>query len=92
MPINNRIAKFTDEMTVWRRHIHQHPETAFEEHQTSDYVALRLQEFGIDVHRGLAGTGVVGTLKGNKGDGPAIGLRADMDAVSYTQQTLPTKA
>ena len=51
MPINNRIAEFTDEMTVWRHHIHQHPETAFEEHKTSDYVALRLHEFGIDVHR-----------------------------------------
>ncbi|MAM69310.1 MAG: peptidase M20 [Rhodospirillaceae bacterium] len=85
MPINNRIAEFTDEMTVWRRHIHQHPETAFEEHQTSDYVALRLHEFGIDVHRGLAGTGVVGTLKGNKGDGPAIGLRADMDALDIEE-------
>ena len=85
MPINNRIAEFTDEMTAWRRHIHQHPETAFEEHKTSDYVALRLHEFGIDVHRGLAGTGVVGTLKGDKGDGPAIGLRADMDALDIEE-------
>lgn len=85
MPINNRIAEFTDEMTVWRHHIHQHPETAFEEHKTSDYVALRLHEFGIDVHRGLAGTGVVGTLKGDKGDGPAIGLRADMDALDIEE-------
>ena len=85
MPINNRIAEFTDEMTAWRHHIHQNPETAFEEHQTSDYVALRLHEFGIDVHRGLAGTGVVGTLKGDKGDGPAIGLRADMDALDIEE-------
>ena len=44
MPINNRIAEFTGEMTEWRRHIHQHPETAFEEYKTSDYVALRLHE------------------------------------------------
>jgi amidohydrolase len=85
MPINNRIAEFTPEMTEWRRHIHQHPETAFEEHKTSDYVALRLHEFGIDVHRGLAGTGVVGTLKGDRGDGPAIGLRADMDALDIEE-------
>lgn len=85
MPINNRIAEFTKEMTAWRHHIHQHPETAFEEHQTSDYVALLLHEFGIDVHRGLAGTGVVGTLKGDKGDGPAIGLRADMDALDIEE-------
>ena len=87
MPIINRIAEFQDDMTAWRRHIHQHPETAFEEHQTSDYVALRLHEFGIDVHRGLAGTGVVGSLKGNKGDGPAIGLRADMDALPMQEET-----
>jgi amidohydrolase len=85
MPINNRIAEFTPEMTEWRRHIHQHPETAFEEHKTSEYVALRLHEFGIDVHRGLAGTGVVGTLKGDRGDGPAIGLRADMDALDIEE-------
>ena len=85
MPINNRIAEFTGEMTEWRHHIHQHPETAFEEHKTSDYVALRLHEFGIAVHRGLAGTGVVGTLKGDRGDGPAIGLRADMDALDIEE-------
>ena len=86
MPVNNRIAEFTDEMTAWRQHIHQHPETAFEEHGTSDYVALRLHEFGIDVHRGLATTGVVGTLRGNRGDGPAIGLRADMDALDILEK------
>jgi amidohydrolase len=86
MPIINRIAEYQDEMTAWRRHIHKHPETAFEEHQTSDYVALRLHEFGIDVHRGLAGTGVVGTLRGDKGNGPAIGLRADMDALDIEEK------
>jgi hippurate hydrolase len=86
MPIINRIAEYQDEMTAWRRHIHKHPETAFEEHQTSDYVALRLHEFGIDVHRGLAGTGVVGTLKGEKGNGPSIGLRADMDALDIEEK------
>ena len=85
MPIINRIAEFQDEMTVWRHHIHQHPETAFEEYQTSDYVALRLHEFGLDVHRGLAGTGVIGTLQGDKGGGPAIGLRADMDALDIQE-------
>jgi len=86
MAINNRIAEFTTEMTEWRQHIHQHPETAFEEHNTSDYVAMRLHEFGIEVHRGLAGTGVVGTLKGSRGDGPAIGLRADMDALDIEEK------
>ncbi len=86
MPVINRIAEFHKEMIAWRRHIHAHPETAFEEHQTSDYVALRLHEFGVDVHRGLAGTGVVGTLKGNRADGPAIGLRADMDALDIEEK------
>lgn len=86
MPVVNRIAEFHEEMTAWRRHIHANPETAFEEHDTADYVALRLHEFGIDVHRGLAGTGVVGTLKGEKGDGPAIVLRADMDALDIEEK------
>ena len=81
MPVINRIADFHDEMTGWRQELHAHPETAFEEHQPADFVAARLTAFGIEIHRGLAGTGVVGTLHGAKGDGPAIGLRADMDAL-----------
>ncbi|HEX2117194.1 MAG TPA: M20 aminoacylase family protein [Alphaproteobacteria bacterium] len=80
MPIINRIAAFHDEMTAWRRDLHAHPETAFEEHRTSDQVARKLEEFGIEVHRGLAGTGVVGTLRAGTGR-RAIGLRADMDAL-----------
>ncbi len=85
MPIINRIAEFQDEMTEWRRHIHAHPETAFEEHQTAAFVAGKLESFGIDIHQGLARTGVVGTLKGAHGDGPAIGLRADMDALDIEE-------
>jgi hippurate hydrolase len=81
MPIVNRIAEFQAEMTAWRHKIHATPETAFEERATSDFVAAKLAEFGIEVHRGLAGTGVVGTLQGARGPGPAIGLRADMDAL-----------
>ena len=80
MPIINRIAAFHGDMTAWRRHIHAHPETAFEERGTAAFVAGRLAEFGIEVHRGLAGTGVVGTLKVGSGPG-RIGLRADMDAL-----------
>ncbi len=79
MPIINRIAAFHDEMTAWRRDLHAHPETAFQEHRTSDYVAKKLTEFGIEIDRGLAGTGVVGTLR--RGNGPVIGVRADMDAL-----------
>jgi amidohydrolase/hippurate hydrolase len=70
-------------MTAWRRDLHAHPETAYQEHRTSDVVANALQAMGIEIHRGLAGTGVVGTLK--NGDGPSIGLRADMDALDMTE-------
>jgi amidohydrolase len=80
MHIINRIAAFHDEMTAWRRDLHAHPEIAFEEHRTAAFVAERLRDWGIDVHQGLAKTGVVGTLKRGNG-GHAIGLRADMDAL-----------
>ncbi len=80
MPIINRIAGYHDDMTAWRRDIHAHPETAFEEHRTADVVAAKLAEFGIPVTRGIAGTGVVGTIKAGSGT-RAIGLRADMDAL-----------
>ena len=60
MAIINRIADWQADMTRWRRDIHAHPETAFEETRTSEVVAGLLDTFGIEVHRGLAGTGVVG--------------------------------
>src|SRR3954464_8769583 len=80
MPIINRIAGYHDDMTAWRRDIHAHPETAFEEHRTANVVAQKLGEFGLEVTRGIAGTGVVGTLRAGTGK-RAIGLRADMDAL-----------
>jgi len=81
MPVINRIADFHRDLTAWRHDIHAHPETAFEEHRTAEFVAKRLAEFGIEVDRGLAGTGVVGTLRGNAPGDRAIALRADMDAL-----------
>ena len=66
-------------MVAWRRDLHAHPELAFQELRTSDLVASELARMGIDVHRGLGKTGVVGTL--SNGDGLTIGLRADMDAL-----------
>ena len=81
MPIINRIADFHAEMTEWRRELHKHPELSYEEHWTSDFVAKRLESFGVEVHRGLAGTGVVGKLVGQSDGGRAVGLRADMDAL-----------
>jgi len=81
MPIVNRIADFHAELAAWRQEIHAYPETAFEEIRTADFVAKRLEDFGVAVHRGLAGTGVVGTLKGAAPGSRAIALRADMDAL-----------
>jgi hippurate hydrolase len=93
MAVINRIAEFQADMTAWRREIHAHPETAFEEHRTSAFVAKKLAEFGIEVHTGLAGTGVVGTLKGQGGGGRAIGLRADLDALHiHEQNDIPHKS
>ena len=91
MPVINRIAAFHDEMTAWRRDLHQHPELALQEHRTSRVVQDLLRGFGVDeVHAGLAGTGVVGVIRGSvPGDGPgdAIGLRADMDALPIGEET-----
>jgi amidohydrolase len=70
----------TPDMIAWRRDLHAHPELAFQERWTSDFVAATLESFGLDVHRGLAGTGVVATLRAGTGH-RAIGLRADMDAL-----------
>jgi len=75
-----------DELTSWRRHLHQNPEVAYDEKDTSDFVAAKLESFGIEVHRGLGGTGVVGVIRG-KGDGGSIGLRADMDALPMSEET-----
>lgn len=72
--------RIVDDVVKWRRHLHAHPETAFEEKVTADFVARKLEEFGIEVHRGIGETGVIGTLK--RGTSPvAVGLRADMDAL-----------
>jgi metal-dependent amidase/aminoacylase/carboxypeptidase family protein len=66
-------------MTAWRQDLHAHPELGFEEHRTSEFVAGKLAEFGCEVHRNIGKTGMVGVLR--TGDGPSIGLRADMDAL-----------
>ena len=73
-----------------RRDIHRHPELAFEEHRTSDLVAAKLESWGYAVHRGLGGTGVVGTLKrGNSNNNSlrSLGIRADMDALPIQEVT-----
>ena len=78
------------EMASWRQHLHQFPEAAYEEEMTSDFVAEKLKSFGVEVHRGLGKTGVVGVIQGQdsgNGGSPSIGLRADMDALPMEEQT-----
>ncbi len=81
MSVIPEIEQLAGEMTEWRRDLHAHPEIAFEEVRTSGIVAEKLASWGIEVHRGLAKTGVVGVLHGTAGEGPMVGLRADMDAL-----------
>ena len=81
MPVINRIAEFHSDMTEWRRDLHRHPELALKETRTSGVVQEHLRAFGVDeVHTGLAGTGVVGVIRGTQapaeGARSAIGLRA----------------
>lgn len=80
------IARHAPDFVALRRDLHQHPELAFAEERTSRTVASLLEDWGYEVTRGLAGTGVVGTLR--RGNGPhALGLRADMDALPITEET-----
>ena len=69
-----------EQMVTWRHHLHQHPELSFKEKMTSDYIASVLQSHDIEIHRGLAVTGIIATVHGQR-DGNVIGLRADMDAL-----------
>jgi amidohydrolase len=87
MPNIDRIEGFADELTAIRRDLHAHPEIGFEEVRTSGIVADKLTQWGIEVHRGLGGTGVVGVLKGTGSGARRIGLRADMDALPMEENT-----
>jgi len=69
-----------EQMVTWRHHLHQHPELSFKEKMTSDYIASILQSHDIEIHRGLAVTGIIATVYGQR-EGNVIGLRADMDAL-----------
>ena len=87
MAVINRIAEYFDEMKVWRRHIHAHPELDMECHRTAAFVVERLREFGVDeIHEKIGVSGVVGIINGC-GEGPTIGLRADMDALPMPEET-----
>ena len=85
MNIAPEIQALQADMQRWRRHIHQYPETAFEETATAQLIADLLQQAGIEVHQGLAKTGIVGVLRrGNSRN--SIALRADMDALYIQEQ------
>ena len=87
MPVQNRIADYAEEMTEWRRHLHRHPELRFDCVETARFVVERLRAFGVDeIHEGIAQSGVVAIIEG-QGDGPVIGLRADMDALPIAETT-----
>ncbi|MBN9061703.1 MAG: amidohydrolase [Rhizobiales bacterium 65-9] len=95
MPVINRVAELADEITAWRRHLHENPEILYEVHETAAFVADKLRSFGVDeVVTGLGRTGVVGVIRGGKaGPGKTIALRADMDALPMDELTdLPYKS
>jgi hippurate hydrolase len=87
MPTLDRIEGYAAELTAIRRDLHAHPEIGFEEVRTSGIVADKLAQWGIEVHRGLGGTGVIGVLRGKGAGGKRIGLRADMDALPMEENT-----
>lgn len=78
-------SSFTEQLMQWRHHLHRHPETGFEEIDTSDFVASVLSDMGLEVHRGIGKTGLVASLSLGTGPG-VIGLRADMDALNIHEQ------
>ena len=86
LPALEDVRAHEEEMIAIRRQIHQQPELAYEEHATADLVAERLQRWGWEVHRGLGGTGVVGTLRAGTST-RRIGLRADMDALPIVESS-----
>ena len=78
MPLLNRAVELAEEVAEWRRELHTMPEILYDVHQTAAFVAEKLKEFGVDtVETGIGRTGVVGIIKGNGGDGPVVGLRAE---------------
>jgi len=84
MDLIGDIVEGRDEIQALRRDIHAHPELRFEEHRTAALVARTLEGWGIEVHRGIGGTGVVGVIR--RGPGRSIGLRADMDALPMQER------
>ena len=88
MNIKQKIELITPAMIEWRHSIHEKPEVAYQEKDTSDFISKKLNEFGIEVHQGIGKTGIVGIIKGkNSNSKKTIGIRADMDALPMTEKT-----
>jgi len=85
-PLLDRAHLYQDELSAIRRDIHAHPELGLEEYRTAELVARKLEEWGIEVHRGVGKTGVVGVLRNGNGQA-SVGLRADMDALPILEAT-----
>jgi amidohydrolase len=87
MPVINRIADMSADMTEWRRYLHTIPELELNCPKTAAFIAERLREFGVDeIHEGIAQTGIVAIING-QGAGSTIGLRADFDGLPITEMT-----
>jgi amidohydrolase len=82
----DRVRRYQDELSAIRRDIHAHPELGLEEYRTAELVARKLEEWGIEVYRGVGKTGVVGVLRNGNGQA-SVGLRADMDALPILEAT-----
>lgn len=88
MPVINSVAAMKDEIAALRRDLHRHPQTSYEETYAAALVARQLTAWGIPFESGIAVTGIVATIEGQKSDsGKAVGLRADMDALDITEKS-----
>src|ERR1700737_1669448 len=83
--MNDRIADLHQDMIAWRHDLHAHPELGFQEHRTADFVAAKLTGFGVEVHRGIAGTGAAGPLRAGAGK-RAIAFPPGMDALPVAEK------
>jgi hippurate hydrolase len=86
MPVIPEILAASEEMATWRRKIHAYPVVGFEEVKTAEFVSEKLESWGIEVHRGIGRTGVVGVIHGDAGSGTRIGLRAELDALAMNEE------
>ncbi|MFA5488039.1 MAG: amidohydrolase [Candidimonas sp.] len=83
----HELDQLAHDMRAWRHQLHANPELGFEEHETAAFVAGKLRSWDIETHTGIGGTGVVGVIRGELGEGFRLGFRADMDALPMQEKT-----